>query len=169
MTYFRNRGFERVSQAQWELDAKHYLKNRNPIIPVEEIFLPQRATENSAGYDIFSPIDFILKQDETIGFPLGFKSYMLSDEVLKIYARSGLGFKFIRLANGTGIIDSDYYNNKSNEGHCAIKLRNEGYNSVDIKKGSAIAQGIFQKYLIADDDTPKENVRVGGFGSSDKK
>ncbi len=38
---------------------------------------------------------------------------------------------------------------------------------IEIKKGEAIGQGIFQKYLIADDDIA-EGTRVGGFGSTNK-
>ena len=36
-----------------------------------------------------------------------------------------------------------------------------------IKKGEAIGQGIFQKYLITDDDIA-EGERLGGFGSTNK-
>ena len=39
---------------------------------------------------------------------------------------------------------------------------------VVIKKGEAIAQAIFQKYLTVDDDNA-EGKRTGGFGSTDKK
>ena len=38
---------------------------------------------------------------------------------------------------------------------------------IEIKKGDAIGQGIFQKYLIADNDFT-EGTRVGGFGSTSK-
>ena len=36
-----------------------------------------------------------------------------------------------------------------------------------IKKGEAVGQAIFQKFLIADDDQA-DGVRIGGFGSTDK-
>lgn len=163
----RKRGFEKVSEKQWLIDSRGSTKLEQ--LDIKEIKLPKRATKNSAGYDIFSPIDFVLYPEDVIIFPLGFKIYMLPDEVFKIYSRSGLGFKFIRLANGTGVIDSDYYNNSGNEGHCAIKLRNEGREKIIIKKDSAIAQGIFQKYLVADNDIPQNENRTGGFGSTDKK
>ena len=38
---------------------------------------------------------------------------------------------------------------------------------VEIKKGDAIGQAIFQKYLITDDDNA-EGERAGGFGSTNK-
>ena len=38
---------------------------------------------------------------------------------------------------------------------------------VEIKKGEAIGQAIFEKYLVSDDDAA-EGERVGGFGSTTK-
>ncbi|MBR6796340.1 MAG: deoxyuridine 5'-triphosphate nucleotidohydrolase, partial [Clostridia bacterium] len=61
--------------------------------------------------------------------------------VLKIYPRSGLGFKLgLRLMNTVGIIDGDYYYS-SNEGHIMIKLFNPSQSSVTLSAGSAFAQG----------------------------
>ena len=37
-----------------------------------------------------------------------------------------------------------------------------------IKKGEAIGQGVFSKYLVTDDDVAGGD-RTGGFGSTDKK
>ena len=38
---------------------------------------------------------------------------------------------------------------------------------VEIKKGDCIGQGIFQKYLVTDDDIATGE-RLGGFGSTSK-
>ena len=38
---------------------------------------------------------------------------------------------------------------------------------IEIKKGEAIGQALFQKYLITDDDKA-EGKRMGGFGSTRK-
>ena len=160
------RGFERVSFQQWDKD--------NEIVPEskdvwESIKLPKRATSRSAGYDIYSPVDFVLQPSWEIKIPLGWKVYMQADELFTIIPRSGLGFKYyLRLANTTGLIDSDYFNNPGNEGHSWIKLRNEGSVDVSIKAGEGIAQGIFQKYLLADEDDFVGEGRVGGFGSTSK-
>ncbi len=157
------RGFERISFEQWDKD--------NEIVPEskevwESVKLPKRATENAAGYDIFSLVDFVLRPNEEIKIPLGIKIYMLSDEFFMIAPRSGMGFKyFIRLANTLGIIDSDFYNNPKTEGHCWAKLRNEGSIPMSVSAGDAIAQGIFQKFLLADGDTLENgNKREGGLG-----
>ena len=91
----------------------------------EGIRLPRRATAGSAGYDFFSPVDFELKPGETLKMPTGIRVLMEPDWVLKIYPRSGLGFKYrLQLNNTVGIIDSDYYNS-DNEGHIFIKITND--------------------------------------------
>ena len=89
--------------------------------------------------------------------------------VLKIYPRSGLGFKFrLQLNNTVGIIDSDYYYS-DNEGHIFIKITNDSKENktLEIKKGDAFAQGIFVEYGITVDDDATE-IRNGGFGSTNK-
>ena len=71
------------------------------------------------------------------------------------------------LAQGKGVIDADYYGNVSNDGHILVPLRNVSNNTVEIKAGEAVAQGIFYKYLTVDNDDAGA-VRVGGFGSTNK-
>ncbi len=64
-----------------------------------------------------------------------------------------MGFKYnIRLCNQVGVIDADYYNNQDNEGHIWLKVENESEKIITIKKGEAIVQGLFIKYLITDTD-----------------
>lgn len=130
------------------------------------ISLPKRATKNSAGYDFFLPFNIIIYANDSIKIPTGIKVEMNSDEVLKLYPRSSLGFKYgIRLANTTGIIDSDYFNNKGNEGHIWLKLVNPSDKNIELKKGEAVMQGIFEKFLVCDDDEGNGE-RVGGIGST---
>ena len=87
--------------------------------------------------------------------------------MLKVYPRSGLGFKYqLGLANTVGIIDSDYCNS-DNEGHIQIKLVNRGDKTVELPQESAFAQGIISKYYACDNDTTTAT-RNGGFGSTNK-
>lgn len=159
----RTRGFELISENQFEKDFQDI------NIKYTELKLPKRATARAAGYDIYSTIDFKLEPEEDIKLPTGFKAYMLEDESLELYPRSSMGFKYyIRIANTIGLGDSDYYNCESNEGHYFIKLRNEGSKTWEVKKGDAIAQGVFRKYLLADNDDFIGEERVGGFGSTNK-
>lgn len=132
------------------------------------ILIPKRATRYSAGYDFYSTVKTTLQPNETLLIPTGIKVYMEDDEVLKIYPRSSLGFKYqVGLANTVGIVDKDYTDNLNNEGHIFIKLVNKGDNNVEINIGDAVAQGIFEKYLVTDDDDVI-NERIGGIGSTGK-
>lgn len=135
----------------------------------ESIKMPRRATSGSAGYDIFSPVDFTLKPGETLKMPTGIRCRIDDGWVLKIYPRSGLGFKFrLQLNNTVGIIDSDYYNS-DNEGHIFIKITNDSNEekTVQVKAGTGFAQGIFVEYGITVDDDACE-IRNGGLGSTTK-
>ena len=94
---------------------------------------------------------------------------MQDDEVLMLYNRSSNPKKKgLVVANSVGIIDKDYYGNQDNDGHIMVMFYNMGSESITIHKGDAIAQGIFQKYLIADNDEA-DGIRTGGFGSTNKK
>lgn len=97
------------------------------------------------------------------------KAYMQPDEVLKIYIRSSLAVKLgLVLTNSVGIIDSSYYSNPDNDGNIGISLTNTSGKAITIKAGDRIAQGIFVKYLTADNDESLNDERAGGFGSSGK-
>lgn len=132
-----------------------------------DIVLPQRSTKSSAGYDFYSPVDFTIP---AYGYSslifTDVKAYMQEDEVLQLYVRSSLGVKKgLVLANGTGIIDSDYFENEDNDGNIGIKFYNCSNKEAVIHKGDRIVQGIFSNYLITDNDNVS-TVRVGGVGSS---
>ena len=141
------RDFEKISFEQFKKDIRD---DKNLY---ESVKLPVRSSKNAAGYDFYLIEDIILKPNEIIKIPTGIKAYFNDDEVLLIVVRSSMGFKYnIRLVNQVGVIDSDYYNNESNEGHIFIKLQNEGKETVNFKAGERFAQGIFMKYLLTDSD-----------------
>ena len=157
--------FEKVSENQF-FEAFNG-DNRESVY--KEIKLPKRATKGSAGYDFFAVEDIELKPGETVKVPTGIRARIEEGWVLKIYPRSGLGFKFrLQLDNTVGIIDSDYYNS-SNEGHIMIKITNNSLEgkTVSVKKGEAFAQGVFVEYGITVDDDA-DGIRDGGFGSTTK-
>ncbi len=137
------------------------------------INLPVRKTKYSAGYDIEAAEDITIMPYESTHKPelvkTGLKAYMQDDEVLMLYNRSSNPKKKgLVVANSVGIIDKDYYGNQDNDGHIMVMFYNMGSESITIHKGDAIAQGIFQKYLIADNDEA-DGIRTGGFGSTNKK
>ena len=136
----------------------------------ESLALPARATRGSAGYDFYAPFSFSLPPNTTIKIPTGIRVKMEEDWVLKLYPRSGLGFKYrLQMNNTVGIIDSDYFYS-DNEGHIFIKMTNasnEG-KTVEVAQGVGFAQGIFLEYGITVDDDAR-GIRNGGFGSTSKQ
>ena len=161
--------FEKVSFEQFQsgFDGEFSLEEIKEMY--DNLQLPKRATKGSAGYDFFAPFDITLAPGQTVKVPTGIRSYMEDGWVLKLYPRSGLGFKFrLQLNNTVGIIDSDYYYS-SNEGHIFAKITNDTNEEriVNIKKNTGFIQGIFLEYGITYDDDSSE-VRDGGFGSTTK-
>lgn len=138
----------------------------------KDIHLPIRKTAYSAAYDLEAAEDIVLpsfeKGSKPILIPTGLKAYMQPDEVLVIVPRSsGPKKQGISFPHSAGIIDGDYYGNPDNDGHIFVQCINLKNEDVKIKKGDAVGQAIFQKFLIADDDQA-DGVRNGGFGSTDK-
>ena len=149
------RDFEKISFEQFKKD----IKNDKELY--ENFKLPTRSSSKTAGYDFYLIEDVTLNPGEIIKIPTGVKSYFESDEVLFLIVRSSTGFKYnIRLVNQVGVIDSDYYNNSSNEGHMFVKLQNESDNVYTFKAGDRLVQGIFMKYLTTSSDNNLEVERT---------
>ena len=135
----------------------------------KNIALPVRKTSGSAGYDLAAAETVTLMPHAVTVVPTGLKAYMEQDEYLSVFIRSSLAFKKgLMLANSTGIVDSDYYNNPDNEGHIMIAYYNTNDAPSTIEKGERIGQGIFMKYLTVNEDTA-DGVRTGGIGSTGTK
>ena len=138
----------------------------------KEINLPIRKTKYSAGYDIECAEDTVIpsfkKGDNPTLIKTGLKAYMEDDEVLLLYNRSSNPKKKgLILANSVGVIDKDYYGNPDNDGHIMFAFYNIKNEDITIKKGEAIGQAVFTKYLVTDDDNASGE-RLGGFGSTNK-
>ena len=166
--------FEKVSFEQFKKDVEKYFGNTVYKFQTEEgvrevydnIELPKRATRGSAGYDFKCPCNLLLYKGQPVVIPTGIRAKIEDGWVLKIYPRSGLGFKYgLELINTVGIIDSDYYNS-DNEGHIMIKISHhlDEY-MLNIKQNDGFAQGVFVEFGITEDDEVSD-VRNGGFGST---
>lgn len=130
-----------------------------------DIKLPTRATEYSAGYDFFSPVDIIIEPQESVMIWTDVKAHMYYDNALIIIPRSSMGKQPIMIANTVGLIDNDYYGNEDNDGNIGFRLLNLGKTPYEIKAGDRIGQGIFIKYgTVKNDNTISK--RSGGFGST---
>lgn len=130
--------------------------------------LPKRATENSAGADLYACIEnpVIIKKGETVKIPTGISVEPENkDTVLMIFARSGLSSKYgITLANCTGIIDSDY------RGEIIIPLINLGKSDFTVEKNMRIAQLVVMPVIfpeILETENLSDTERgINGFGST---
>lgn len=147
------RGFEVVEE--------EHLKSYDKI---EDVVMPLRGTKHSAGYDFYAPYDIEIMPNDSVFVWTDVKAYMLDDEVLNAYPRGSTGNKHrVRLGNTVGIIDSDYYSNVKNDGNIGLGLYNFGKKVKSFKKGDAIVQCIFQKFLESD-NCNSEVERTGGQG-----
>ena len=163
--------FEKVSYEQFERDIIDTY-GEFPSEEIRKIYdnikLPKRATQGSAGYDFFSPLNYESKIKFSTKIPTGIRVKIDKGWVLKIYPRSSFGFKYrMQVDNTVGIIDSDYYNAK-NEGHIFIKISCDAHDEntiLKINEGEAFVQGIFVPFGITEDDDA-DGIRVGGIGST---
>lgn len=130
-----------------------------------EIKLPTRASAHSAGYDFYSPVDVTIQPNESVLVWTDVKAHMYYDNVLLIFVRSSMGKHPVVIANGTGIIDADYYGNETTDGNIGFRLVNQGDKPYEIKVGDRIGQGIFVKYGTIKNDGASGD-RTGGFGST---
>lgn len=129
----------------------------------DQIRLPSRATEGSAGYDFYLPIMVKLDGKTCRMIPTGIRCKIKNGWMLMCCPKSGLGFKYrMQLANTVGIIDSDYYLS-DNEGHIMAKLSCE--REFSMNAGDKFMQGIFIPYGIVKGDSTN-GIRNGGFGST---
>ena len=129
----------------------------------ENALLPKRASQGSAGYDLFSTKDTcihggekkVINTDIVVEIPEGYYG--------RIAPRSGLASKkFIDV--GAGVIDSDY------RGNVGVLLFNLGKDDFEIKKCDRIAQLIIEKIITPEVeevfDIEDTNRGSGGFGST---
>ena len=144
------------------------------------VVLPERSTKYSAGYDFRAVDDTIIPSIWQLAFKhftnvltggtekvsiaptkvhTGVKAYMEDDEYLKVVSRSSNSKLGLIMPHSVGIIDKDF------EQEIMCVFWNFGFIPRVIQKGDRVAQGIFTKFLLTDDDNAT-SVRSGGWGSS---
>lgn len=124
--------------------------------------LPTRAHDNDAGLDLYSREDYVLFRHGSHKFDTGVHMAIPRGYAGILVSKSGLNVN--EGVNSTGLIDADY------TGSICVKLYNQSYGTVHIKKGQKISQIVIVPYLklkpvIVDrlEETERGN---GGFGSS---
>lgn len=133
---------------------------------MRKITLPTRGSSKAMAYDFYSTDYYDVYPNEIVKIWTDVKAYMQDGECLLLNVRSSMGGKFM-LANTQGWIDADYYSNEDNDGNIGIFLKNISDEVQHIKEGDRIAQGAFIPFLVADEGNT-DNIRVGGFGSTNK-
>lgn len=133
-----------------------------------EIPLPHFATPGSAAMDLCACIDgeITLRAGQRQLVPTGLAMALPSPAyVALVCARSGLAARSgITMANGVGVIDSDY------RGELKVALYNESQEDYVIRSGDRIAQllvlPVVQPQLSFVEELDETQRGAGGFGST---
>lgn len=131
---------------------------------------PKYATPGSAALDLCAALDegetLVIAPGERALIPTGIAIAPDGCDVVAVVAsRSGLGVKKgIHLANGIGVIDSDY------RGEIQVCLTNSGSEDFVVCRGDRIAQMMFLPVyaanLIETEELDETERGEGGFGST---
>ena len=130
-----------------------------------EAILPEYATENDAGFDLFSLEDYQLKPGERKVFGIGLAAEIPVGFFVIIKPKSGLAVKG-GIDVLAGVIDSGY---RGEWGVVLVNLSNQPY---QFHKGDKIAQGVLLPVANADikkvDSLSDSERGAGAFGSTGK-
>ena len=125
--------------------------------------IPRRATDGSAGYDLFCIESFIILPGDIACVSTGISVRVPSGTYGRIAPRSGITVKH-NLHVGAGVIDPDYTR------EIKVVLCNNGKNIVKFNAFEKIAQLILEKFKIAEIkevlDFHETSRGSGGFGST---
>lgn len=136
----------------------------------ENAVIPCRATEGSAGADLYACIDepVTIAPGKLVKIPTGIAIELPSAEMgAFLFARSGLGVKHgICLSNGVGVVDSDY------RGEICVGLCNVSDEEYTVQPAERVAQMVIMPVICASFTESSELGETergeGGFGSSGK-
>lgn len=132
--------------------------------------VPKYATAGAACFDLHAIVENDVSASAVLPglfctFRTGLAFEVPHGHVLKVFSRSGHGFKYgVRLANGTGIIDSDY------RGELMVCIKNDGPEPLVVYHGERIAQAMLvpipRVELIEVEELSDTERGAGGFGST---
>ncbi|RWS27210.1 DUTPase-like protein [Leptotrombidium deliense] len=139
--------------------------------------LPRKATEKSAGYDLYSVENKIVKAKSTALISTGLRMEIPPPFFGKIEGRSGLAYRY-NIHVGGGVIDRDYrgeiqvilVNNATIDFHGENYCRIHVLTLIKVLSGMAIAQIIFQpcynQSFVETTELSQTERNDRGFGSS---
>ena len=126
--------------------------------------LPTVAHENDVGYDLYSPVDVLIYNDDSVDIDTGVHIMLPPGYAGLIKSKSGLSRWYSTQCDG--VIDPDY------TGSIHVKLYNHGRCAVSIAKNQKIAQLLIvpciKPELLLVDEFPQTERGDGGFGSTGK-
>lgn len=136
----------------------------------EDAQLPSRATQGSAGYDLYACLDreITVAAGETVKIPTGIAIELESSGFAAfVFARSSMGTKHSVIpANAVGVIDSDY------RGEVCVFLKNYSQTDYMVQPQDRVAQLIILPVELPQleevDELSDTQRGDGGFGSSGK-
>lgn len=154
-----------MSAMKKNIENKIYIMKKR-----ENAKIPTRATEGSAGLDLYAAIEnpVNVKPGDLVKIPTGIAISLQNEQLVAlVFARSGLGVKHgITLSNGVGVVDSDY------RGEIFVGLCNVSKEDYTINPGDRIAQMIVMPIsnftLIETESLDKTQRDESGFGSTGK-
>jgi len=130
------------------------------------VSLPRYESDGAAAFDLAAAEDITIQPGQVALVPTGLVIEVPSGMFLGIFARSSTPLKRgLMVANGVGIVDSDYCGPHD---EVKIALLNFTNAAVDVKAGDRIAQGVLlpaTRVIWEEVDEVRKDSR-GGFGST---
>lgn len=125
-------------------------------------FMPERAHDTDAGYDLRTPVDFELPAHGTALIDMGVHVELPAGACGILISKSGLNVR--HNITSTGLIDEGY------RGSIAVKLYNHGDDDLAFRRGDKISQLVITLYLATDlvqvDELSDTDRGENGFGST---
>lgn len=164
--------YRRIREQQETYVVESYKHTPKDVVFIKSPYIPERKTEGAAAYDLVAniPSNFVLfKAGETHIIPTGVHIEIPKGKCGLLLLRSSLATSTtLEMANGVGLIDSDY------RGEIKVPLRNTSFSKrATINKGDRIAQLLIVDFyaptLVQTKELGKTERNEGGFGSTGAK
>ena len=128
--------------------------------------LPEYQTKGAAGFDLAASADMTIQPGEVTLVPTGLVIEVPDGHFLGVFARSSTPLKRgLMVANGVGIVDSDYCGPKD---EIKIEVFNFTAVPVTVRSGDRLAQGVILPIVRAEwrEGQVGDRPTRGGFGGT---